>query len=108
MHHKTKFSEQSLLHRSIQPGLVVLALVLVAYIAYKAYVAIQSAIRYPLPPQHALTVGSSAQETLKKKGFTMEGGQAKIRVKGIDEQKYIDKTQAYEDVVSHVNIVALL
>lgn len=106
---KTKFAEKSPLRKSVQPALVVAALILIAYIAYKAYVAIQRGIRYPPARRRLLTVRSSAQETLKKKGFTMEGGKANIKVKGIDEQVYIDKTQAYEASDSHVlTLVALL
>jgi len=42
---KTKFSEKSALRKSVEPILICLALLLVAYIAYKAYVAIQNGIQ---------------------------------------------------------------
>jgi hypothetical protein len=44
---KTKFSEESVAYKSIQPLLILAGLILVAYVAYRAYVAIQSGIRYP-------------------------------------------------------------
>lgn len=45
---KHKFKEQSALRKSVQPVLIVLSLLLVAFVAYKAYVGIQKAIRYVL------------------------------------------------------------
>ena len=37
----------------------------------------------------------SAQESLKKKGFTVKDGVAHVKVKGIDDSRYLDQTQAY-------------
>ena len=40
--------------------------------------------------------GRTAQENLKRKGFTIdEQGRAHIKVKGVDDSSYIDKTQRY-------------
>jgi hypothetical protein len=38
----------------------------------------------------------------------MEGGEAKIKLKKVDDQLYLDKTQAYLSSALHVVIVALL
>jgi hypothetical protein len=45
---KKKFSEKSTLSKSVQPILIGLALVLLAFVAYKAYVAIDKGLRYSL------------------------------------------------------------
>ena len=40
--------------------------------------------------------GRTVQENLKRKGFTIdEQGRAHIKVKGVDDSSYIDKTQRY-------------
>ena len=43
---KHKFKEQSALRKSVQPVVIVALLLLVAYVAYKAYVGIQRAMQY--------------------------------------------------------------
>jgi hypothetical protein len=42
---KTKFSEKTALVKSVEPILICVLLLLVAYIGYKAYVAIQNAMQ---------------------------------------------------------------
>lgn len=95
---KTKFSEKSTLSKSIQPILIVTCLLLFAYIGYRVYVAIQSGIEYIfllfLRVERRADV-RSAHENLKKRGVTMEGSKANIRVKGIDNSRYLDETQKY-------------
>jgi hypothetical protein len=43
----------------------------------------------------ACTDCRSAEEHLKKKGFTIEGGKAHLKVKTVDNHSYIDKTQQF-------------
>lgn len=95
----TKFSERSVLRKSVQPILIFACLLLLAYIAYRAYVAIQNAMKYAIS-FFSLFYGwdidrRTAQENLKKKGFSIEGSRANLRVKGIDETRYLDETQRY-------------
>jgi len=69
-----------MLSKSVQPILIGITLLVVAYVGYKVYVACQNAMR-------------SAEEHLKKKGFTVEGGKANLKVKAVDTSSYVDKTQ---------------
>jgi len=77
---RQKFSEQSTLRKSVSPIMIGLFLILCAWIAYKAYLAVQAGIK-------------SAQESLKKRGVSLEGGHANVKVRAVDETSYLDKTQ---------------
>jgi hypothetical protein len=37
----------------------------------------------------------SAEEHFRKKGFTVEGGKAHLKVKAVDTSSYVDKTQQF-------------
>jgi hypothetical protein len=43
---KTKFSEKTPLRKAVQPIMIFVFLLIVAYVAYKAYVAIQNGMKY--------------------------------------------------------------
>ena len=90
---KTKFSDQSALAKSLQPILICLFLLVIGYIAYKVYIAMQDAIQYDTSVDVTWLMNRSAHEGLKKRGLSIDGSQAKLQVKGIDEARYLDQTQ---------------
>ena len=90
---KTKFSEKSAFSKSIQPILICVSLLIIGYIAYKVYVAMQDAIKYDASVDVPCLMNRSAQEGLKKRGLSIDGSQAKLQVQGIDEARYLDQTQ---------------
>jgi len=92
---KTKFSEKTPLRKSVEPIVIFLILAIVAYGAYKAYVAIQNGMKSVFPVSwNGVNRSRSAQESLQKKGFTMKDGVAHVKVKGMDDSRYLDQTQA--------------
>jgi hypothetical protein len=100
--------QPSLLSKSIQPILIVVTLCVVAYVAYKIYVAVQQGITYiSLSLAVAEVVDDrSAKENLKRKGFTIdEQGRAHVKIKKVDTSSYVDKTQRYE--VSDAKLTAV-
>lgn len=95
---KQKFKEQSTLGKSIQPILIGIFLLIVAWVGYKVYVALQAGMKWAPQfdvPDLQSADGRSAQESLKKRGVSLEGGKANVQVKRVDTFAYLDKTQRY-------------
>ena len=91
---KLKKPEPSLLQKSISPLLIFITICVLVYVGYKVYTAIQDGIRYA--SRDGGVDCRSAQENLKKKGFTIdEKGHAHVKVKTVDQSSYVDKTQRY-------------
>jgi hypothetical protein len=93
---KKKFSEKSILSKSIQPLLIVVVLILFAYIAYKVYLAVENGMKYDpcFCAPRARADFRAMREGLEKKGFTVKEGQAHVKVKG-DHTHYLENTQRY-------------
>ena len=54
-----------------------------------------------------ILMGRSAQESLKKRGLSIDGSQVKLQVKGMDESRYLDQTQRYNIIPASLILVHL-
>ena len=54
---KETFEEESMLKKSTEPIIVGFLLIVIAYIAYQAYTAIQNAVKLVSPPGQQLMLG---------------------------------------------------